>query len=91
MRCLKACSSLERHLHTIAYEYLEKQLSARDEKGLENWDRGSQSDIVWSGRTLSDPVIHCTVILDFVQVRVSCKNLRFLNFFGIKPNFVDMD
>jgi hypothetical protein len=31
-RCLTACSSLDRHLHTIAYESLEKLLSARDEK-----------------------------------------------------------
>jgi hypothetical protein len=37
----------------IAYEYLEKLLSARDEKGLESWDRGSQSDIVRPSWTLS--------------------------------------
>jgi hypothetical protein len=31
-----AYNSLDRYLHTIAYEYLEKLLSASDEKGLEN-------------------------------------------------------
>jgi hypothetical protein len=60
----------------IAYEYLEKLLSARDEKGLENRDRGSQSDIVRPSWTLSGGV--------------SGKILRFLNFLGIKSNFADM-
>jgi hypothetical protein len=41
-RCPTACSSLDRHLHTIAYESLEKLLSARDEKNCakeKNWDK----------------------------------------------------
>jgi hypothetical protein len=50
------CRSLDRHLHMITYESLEKLLSARDEKNCankKNWDRDTQLDIVRSDRTLS--------------------------------------
>jgi hypothetical protein len=60
--CSMACSSLDRHLHTIAYESLEKLLNARDKKNCakeKNWDRDTQSDLVRLNRTLSGQTRLC--------------------------------
>jgi hypothetical protein len=56
MRCLTACSSLDRHLHMIAYESLEKLFSARDEKEFMPKRRtGAETP----SQTLSEPAGLC--------------------------------
>jgi hypothetical protein len=79
MRCPKAYSSIDRHMHMIAYESLEKLLSLRVENNCvneKNWGRDTQLDIVRSSRTLSDSVEHYPVRTDFVQVGVSGEEVK---------------